>query len=219
MKKFASEFKTFITRGNVVDLAVGVIIGGAFTAIVNGLSDYILKPLINALLFLILGKGSLENIYTFLHQETMVDEGGATVVDLANSIYIDWGAFISAIINFFIIAIVLFVIVKFINHMRENHDRIMDDILDDIPTKEDRKDMKAKGIKIKDRDAVKKYMEEKKARLEQEKIALEEKAKQDAEEAKKNSTEGLLLQIKELLEKNIESKKEPKKAPAKKKQQ
>ena len=219
MKKFASEFKTFITRGNVVDLAVGVIIGGAFTAIVNGLSDYILKPLINALLFLILGKGSLENIYTFLHQETMVDEGGATVVDLANSIYIDWGAFISAIINFFIIAIVLFVIVKFINHMRENHDRIMDDILDDIPTKEDRKDMKAKGIKLKDRDAVKKYMEEKKARLEQEKIALEEKAKQDAEEAKKNSTEGVLLQIKELLEKNIESKKEPKKAPAKKKQQ
>ena len=219
MKKFASEFKTFITRGNVVDLAVGVIIGGAFTAIVNGLSDYILKPLINALLFLILGKGSLENIYTFLHQETMVDEAGATVVDLANSIYIDWGAFISAIINFFIIAIVLFVIVKFINHMRENHDRIMDDILDDIPTKEDRKDMKAKGIKLKDRDAVKKYMEEKKARLEQEKIALEEKAKLDAEEAKKNSTEGLLLQIKELLEKNIESKKEPKKAPAKKKQQ
>ena len=219
MKKFASEFKTFITRGNVVDLAVGVIIGGAFTAIVNGLSDYILKPLINALLFLILGKGSLENIYTFLHYETMVDEAGATVVDLANSIYIDWGAFISAIINFFIIAIVLFVIVKFINHMRENHDRIMDDILDDIPTKEDRKDMKAKGIKIKDRDAVKKYMEEKKARLEQEKIALEEKAKLDAEEAKKNSTEGLLLQIKELLEKNIESKKEPKKAPAKKKQQ
>ena len=219
MKKFASEFKTFITRGNVVDLAVGVIIGGAFTAIVNGLSDYILKPLINALLFLILGKGSLENIYTFLHYETMVDEGGATVVDLANSIYIDWGAFISAIINFFIIAIVLFLIVKFINHMRENHDRIMDDILDDIPTKEDRKDMKAKGIKLKDRDAVKKYMEEKKARLEQEKIALEEKAKLDAEEAKKNSTEGLLLQIKELLEKNIESKKEPKKAPAKKKQQ
>ena len=219
MKKFASEFKTFITRGNVVDLAVGVIIGGAFTAIVNGLSDYILKPLINALLFLILGKGSLENIYTFLHYETMVDEAGKTVVDLANSIYIDWGAFISAIINFFIIAIVLFVIVKFINHMRENHDRIMDDILDDIPTKEDRKDMKAKGIKLKDRDAVKKYMEEKKARLEQEKIALEEKAKQDAEEAKKNSTEGLLLQIKELLEKNIESKKEPKKAPAKKKQQ
>ena len=219
MKKFASEFKTFITRGNVVDLAVGVIIGGAFTAIVNGLSDYILKPLINALLFLILGKGSLENIYTFLHYETMVDELGATVVDLANSIYIDWGAFISAIINFFIIAIVLFVIVKFINHMRENHDRIMDDILEDIPTKEDRKDMKAKGIKLKDRDAVKKYMEEKKARLEQEKIALEEKAKLDAEEAKKNSTEGLLLQIKELLEKNIESKKEPKKAPAKKKQQ
>lgn len=219
MKKFFGEFKTFITRGNVVDLAVGVIIGGAFTAIVNGLSNFILKPLINALLFLILGKGSLENIYTFLHYETMVDEGGKTVVDLANSIYIDWGAFISAIINFFIIALVLFVIVKIINGLQENHDKLMDNILDDIPTKEDRKDMKAKGIKLKDKKAVKEYMEEKKARLEQEKLAAEEKAKLDAEEAKKNSTEGLLLQIKELLEKNMTEKKEPKKAPAKKKQQ
>ena len=47
MKKFFSEFKKFITRGNVMDLAVGVIIGGAFTAIVNALSNNILRPIIN----------------------------------------------------------------------------------------------------------------------------------------------------------------------------
>ena len=47
MKKFFGEFKKFITRGNVIDMAVGVIVGGAFTAIVNGLTGYILQPIIN----------------------------------------------------------------------------------------------------------------------------------------------------------------------------
>ena len=50
MRNFFKEFKNFITRGNVVDMAVGVIVGGAFTAIVNGLSNFILKPVINWLL-------------------------------------------------------------------------------------------------------------------------------------------------------------------------
>ena len=55
MKKFFGEFKKFITRGNVLDMAVGVIVGGAFTAIVNGLSNNVLKPIINYLLALMLG--------------------------------------------------------------------------------------------------------------------------------------------------------------------
>ena len=46
-KAFFGEFKTFIARGNVIDMAVGVIVGGAFTAIVNGVSNFILKPIIN----------------------------------------------------------------------------------------------------------------------------------------------------------------------------
>ena len=54
IKQFFAEFKKFITRGNVLDMAVGVIVGGAFTAIVNGLSNNVLKPLINWLLALIL---------------------------------------------------------------------------------------------------------------------------------------------------------------------
>ena len=66
MKKFFEEFKKFITRGNVVDMAVGVIVGSSFTAIVNGLSDFILKPIINWLLAIIFGKNSLSEIYTFL---------------------------------------------------------------------------------------------------------------------------------------------------------
>ena len=66
LKGFFGEFKQFITRGNVMDMAVGVIVGGAFTAIITALSDHILKPVINWLLALIFGKNSLTEIYTFL---------------------------------------------------------------------------------------------------------------------------------------------------------
>lgn len=112
LKGFFGEFKQFITRGNVMDMAVGVIVGGAFTAIITALSDHILKPVINWLLALIFGKNSLTEIYTFL-KPAYVDGQ----IDLANSIYIDWGAFINAIINFLIIAFVLFCIVKGLNSL------------------------------------------------------------------------------------------------------
>lgn len=113
MKKFFGEFKKFITRGNVLDMAVGVIVGGAFTAIVNALSNNILKPIINWILAAIMGKDALSDVYTFL-KPAYADEA-QTIIDLENSIYIDWGAFINAIINFILIALVLFCIVKAIN--------------------------------------------------------------------------------------------------------
>ena len=118
--KFFAEFKKFITRGNVLDMAVGVIVGGAFTAIVNGLSNFILKPLINWLIAAILGKDGLSGAITML--SPAYDEAGAVV--LADSIYIDWGSFISAIINFFLIAFVLFSIVRIMNRVKEANDRL-----------------------------------------------------------------------------------------------
>ncbi len=114
-----ADFKKFITRGNVLDMAVGVIVGGAFTAIVNSLSNNILKPFINYLLALILGADALTEVYTFLGDPVMLADG---TIDLANSIYIDWGAFINAIINFFLIAVVLFLIVRIINGVRRRLD-------------------------------------------------------------------------------------------------
>ena len=110
MKKFFKEFKTFISRGNVIDLAVGVIIGGAFSAIVTALTNQILMPLINALLAVITGGNGMEGAVTMLIPYKV--DG---VVDMSQSIYIDWGAFITAIINFLLIALVLFCIVKAIN--------------------------------------------------------------------------------------------------------
>ena len=115
---FWTDFKKFITRGNVLDMAVGVIVGGAFTAIINGLSNNILKPIINWLLALVLGKDSLSDVYTFLTRVNLEDG----TPDLTQSIYIDWGAFINAIINFLLIAFTLFVIVRIINGVRARID-------------------------------------------------------------------------------------------------
>lgn len=97
MKKFLREFRQFISKGNVLDLAVGVIIGGAFSSVVKGLTDNIIQPLLNCI-------------------------GGAEVqgkIHLVGDNYIDYGAFISAVINFLIMAFVIFVIVKFVNKAEE----------------------------------------------------------------------------------------------------
>lgn len=125
MKKFFKEFKDFITRGNVLDMAVGVIVGGAFTAIITALTGQILQPLINWLIALIVGGDGtgLEAAVTVL-KPAYVE--GTNVIDLANSIYIDWGAFITAIINFLLVALILFCIVKAINTVRAGGKKLAD---------------------------------------------------------------------------------------------
>ena len=97
-KGLVAEFKEFIEQGNAMDMAVGIIIGGAFTAIVTALTTNIINPLITV----ITGGGT--------------DMTGALVVPGTE---IDFGAFISACINFLIIAIVVFLLVKAVNGAKE----------------------------------------------------------------------------------------------------
>lgn len=212
MKQFFEEFKKFITRGNVVDMAVGVIVGSSFTAIVNGLSNFILKPIINWLLALIFGKNSLSEIYTFLTRvdttQDILDADGNVigfeiVPDLTQSIYIDWGSFINAIINFFLVAFVLFTLVKIVNTVRERRLAIGDKIMDGIPTKADYKNMKALGIKLKDTEAVAAYMAEKHRKEVEEATRAEAEAKEKArlEREANPTTEDLLKQILEEMKK------------------
>ncbi len=100
MKAFMKEFKEFISRGNVMDMAVGVIIGGAFTAIVNSLVNDIMMPLLSLLtggfdftaLCIVLGEG--EGVATF-----------------------NYGSFIAAVINFLLISLVIFLLVKGLNKL------------------------------------------------------------------------------------------------------
>ena len=119
-KGFFGEFREFITRGNVLDMAVGVIIGGAFTAIVTALTTGILQPLINWILGMILPGEGLEAARTVLGEPVYtVNDLGAKVIDWSKTNYIDWGSFISAIINFLLVALILFLIIKSINRIHE----------------------------------------------------------------------------------------------------
>lgn len=205
MKKFFQEFKKFITRGNVMDLAVGVIVGGAFTAIVTSLTNNIIRPLINWLIALIGGKEGLSSVFTFLSKAYTTDGTGAQVIDLANSIYIDWGAFITAILDFFIIAFTVFLIVKAFNASREKL-KEFGDIIENQTKKEVRAEMKelrkiAKEQKRKFKDVKKEHDEEKK-RLAEEKAKQEAEAKalKEAEEKANNPSEQeLLKEIRDLL--------------------
>ncbi|MBQ8592063.1 MAG: large-conductance mechanosensitive channel protein MscL [Lachnospiraceae bacterium] len=100
MKTFMKEFKEFISRGNVMDMAVGVIIGGAFTAIVNSLVNDIFMPVLS----LITGGIDFSSLAIVLGN----GENAATL---------NYGAFIAAVINFLLIALVIFVLIKVLNKL------------------------------------------------------------------------------------------------------
>ena len=208
MKKFFEEFKKFITRGNVLDMSVGVIVGGAFTGIVNGLSNFILKPLINFLLALVLGGEGLSGAISMLSPAYVIDTvTGTKTLDLAHSIYIDWGAFISSIINFLIIAFVLFTIVKIMNNLRDNNGKLTEMLKKNTLDRAERKELKQAGVNLKDKNAVKKYFEDKQKaeELAKEQARLEEEEKARIERLNNPTTEDLLTQIKQLLESNLKN--------------
>lgn len=99
MKKIFDEFKTFISRGNVIDMAVGIIIGGAFTAIVSSLVEDIINPLIG------------------LFGGMNFDRYSVTLMGEAT---LNYGKFLTAVMNFLIMAFVVFLLVSMINKTAEN---------------------------------------------------------------------------------------------------
>ncbi len=101
MKGFIKEFKEFISRGSVIDLAVAVVIGGAFTKIVNSLVDDIIMPIIGV----IIGGINFENL--------MITVGTAEI---------KYGMFIQAIVNFLLISLVIFSIIKSINQFKKKEE-------------------------------------------------------------------------------------------------
>ncbi len=96
-KGFLGEFKAFVLRGNVMDMAIGVIIGGAFATIVTALTDDFINPLINSI-------------------------GGAEVkgqLAIWGGQYLNWGHFLTSVINFLIMAFILFLMLKGVNKLVE----------------------------------------------------------------------------------------------------
>lgn len=194
--KLLKEFKAFITKGNVVDLAVGMIIGAAFTAIVTALVNNIFKPLINAI-----PMGDLQGLITMLVAKNAegltaaecAQKGVEFVVDMTKSVYIDWGAFIMAIINFLITALVLFAIVKLINMVRGGFTGLRRDtkFIESL-TPEEKATIKGKIATKKELRAIKAARD---AAAEQ--AAAEAAAKAEAE--KPETTDDLLREIRDLL--------------------
>lgn len=183
MKNILDEFKKFITRGNVIDLAVGMIIGAAFTAIVTALVNGIFKPLINAI-----PMGDIEGLITMLVPRDAtganIVEGSGVAADLSKSIYIDWSSLIMAVINFFLTAVVLFLIIKAINTVRLGIDAEKINL-----TKEEIAELKNQG---KTRKEIKQYATEKEAR-----VRAEAEARIEAE--KPETQEQILADIRALL--------------------
>jgi len=96
MKKFMEEFKAFIARGNVMDMAVGIIIGGAFTSIVTSLVEDIINPLLG-----LFGGMNFDRLH----------------VNLLGEVTLNYGKFITAVVNFLIMAFIVFLLMKAVNGM------------------------------------------------------------------------------------------------------
>lgn len=175
MKKFFKEFKEFINRGNVIDLAVALVISTAFSAIVNALVDKVIMPLIAA----IFGKVDVSDLSFTL-----------------NNSVIPIGAFFQAIINFLIIAFCLFLVIKAINRSKDLAEKEKAKKI----TKEEKQEVEKLGtVDMKNKKAV--YEAVLELRKEKAQKAKDEELKK-AQEAE--TVENLLKQIRDLLKKDSE---------------
>ena len=183
MKKFFKDFKAFISRGNILDMAVGVIIGGAFSAIVTALTNKIIMPLINLIVFACTGGSSITLISILNGQPYLVDDGAGNMILNPECIFIDWGSFIIAIIDFLLIAIVLFMIIKAMMSAQG----LVQKNMKEKPTKEEKNELKAQGDDMKNKKAVK------------EELAKLRESKKAPAPAPIESTNDILNDIRELL--------------------
>ncbi|MBR5251034.1 MAG: large conductance mechanosensitive channel protein MscL [Clostridia bacterium] len=179
MKKFIAEFKKFINKGNAIDLAVGVVVGSAFTAVVNSIVNGIIMPFITALT-----GNSFANWVWVVNGVDQYLEDGATINPEA--IIVSYGMLIQALLNFLLVALTLFFVVKAINKLRDS----MTPKYFGYEAKEYRQ-MRKEG---KTKAQIEAMAKERDAKAEEERKIAEA-------EAKRHTTEGLLEDIKALLEK------------------
>ncbi len=107
---FWADFKKFITKGNVIDMAVGVVIGGAFGKIVTGLVNYVINPCVS----LLTGGMELDEVKTVLEKEVLDAEGAVIEEEVA----ILWGTWIQTIIDFILVAFCIFFVLRVIVKVR-----------------------------------------------------------------------------------------------------
>jgi len=126
-----SEFKEFALKGNVMDLAVGVIIGGAFSGITNSLVEDVIMPIVA---FIAGGEINFKNMFILLGD---APEGVAMTYDALKAAGVPllaYGSFITVLINFLILAFIIFMMVKGMNKMRRNNK--MEEVVEEAPSEE-----------------------------------------------------------------------------------
>ena len=136
MKKLLKEFKEFALRGNVIDLAVGVIIGGAFQTIVKSLVDDLIMPFVG----LVTGGVNFTDQFVILKLPEVLPEG-VTAPDLitltaakdAGATVFAYGSFVTAVLNFIIMAVVIFLFIKLINNLHKIGNK-KEEIAQEAPT-------------------------------------------------------------------------------------
>ena len=188
-KKFWGEFKTFIAKGNVVDLAVALVIGTAFNKIVSQLVDSFITPLIG----IVLGGFSLDD-WKWVYKEAVLAEDGETVLEA--EIAFSYGTFLQTVIDFLIIALTVFVVVKLYTRIRNRIEEEAQRLNDALNPDEVEARKKAEEEARQKEELAKK--------LEEERLAEIERLKQEKAEAQREyflKQQELLTQIRDALNK------------------
>ncbi len=188
MKKFWEDFKKFIKRGNVVDMAVGVAVASAFTAIVTAFT----KGFINPLLALISKSSDQEALKIILRPEVLDASGEVVQTEVA----LLWGPFVQAIINFIIVAFTLFLVIKIVSAVASRSAKIRQGVQDLLTDSDEKRAEAEAAAKAQEEEAAR--AAEEKARIEAEEAAKAEalaKAKLEEEENRKKREEALLVEI------------------------
>jgi large conductance mechanosensitive channel len=115
MKKSIEEFKAFINKGNAIDLAVGLVMGTAFNNIIKSLVTNVITPFIS-----LLGGTSLTQLFFLLRGTATYDEALGIYVFSENAIVLEYGLFITSVVDFFIIAIALFLTLKLLVYLNQS---------------------------------------------------------------------------------------------------
>lgn len=188
MKKLWQDFKTFIKRGNVVDMAVGVAVATAFTAIVTAFTKGFITPLLS----LITNQSELENMKWVLRKEVTETVGEETVIVQSEVAFL-WGPFVQAIINFLIIALTLFLLMRIVACLSNRAAKIREEVRNMLTNADE---------KQAEEEAKAKAEAEEKARLEAEAAEAERKKSALKEQEEINSRmrqEQILTDIRDLL--------------------
>lgn len=117
---FIKEFKKFALRGNLVDIAVAFVMGGAFGKVVSTFTDKMVAPIIGILT----GGQNFNDKKIILKQaaEEVKDPNGNIVIHASTEVDLSWGAFVTSVIDFLIVALVMFIIIKAINSLKKRED-------------------------------------------------------------------------------------------------